>query len=406
MLWWTLLKLRWGPAQARMDAAVELGNTRDARAVDPLISALTRDSDLCGEVATALGKIGDPRAADALMGLLLDERAATRSAAVWALGKVGDGRAVGPLAAVLATDGDADVCEAAAEALVRLGDARGVVRGVPPLVLATRHHPQEGVLDHESICELLVQAGAPAVPPLVELLQHGDPDVQEVATRALAQLGDASAVVPLAAVLQSGGVSIRRAAAEALAKLGSVRAAEALVTALGDQDPDVRKTSASLLARSGPRVVEPLVLALGSGDSVRRREAAKVLALLRAARAVEPLVAATEDPVEEVRWAAANALLAIGDRGAIEALVRQLMRGDVVPPGYLHALLGSLRRSIHNLPVEVLAELAHLESVMGPPARNATGVGSASTGGSRVDCSEFRQLARRELSRRGIQAHE
>src|SRR6188474_854330 len=40
MLWWTFLKLRWGPPRVRLDVAIELGNTRNARAVGPLISAL------------------------------------------------------------------------------------------------------------------------------------------------------------------------------------------------------------------------------------------------------------------------------------------------------------------------------------------------------------------------------
>ena len=56
MLWWTLLKLRWGPPQVRLAAAIELGNTRNARAVGPLISALKRNPDIQREIATALGR--------------------------------------------------------------------------------------------------------------------------------------------------------------------------------------------------------------------------------------------------------------------------------------------------------------------------------------------------------------
>ena len=62
------------------------------------------------------------------MALLLDKRAPTRVAAVWALGEVKDVRATEPLAAVLETDGASDVCEAAALALIRLRDARGITR--------------------------------------------------------------------------------------------------------------------------------------------------------------------------------------------------------------------------------------------------------------------------------------
>jgi hypothetical protein len=58
------------------------------------------------------------------------------------------------------------------------------------------------------------------------------------------------------------------------------------------------------------------------------------------------------------------------------------------------------RRSIHHLPVEVLLDLARLVYVLGPPTR--TEMGRASQ--NRVDCPEFRQLARQELDRRGIHA--
>jgi hypothetical protein len=90
MLWWTLLKLRWGPARARLNAVLELGQTRNRRAVGSLIAALQRNPDIRSEIAVALGNIRDPRAADALLALLLDKQAPTRSSAVWALGEIGE----------------------------------------------------------------------------------------------------------------------------------------------------------------------------------------------------------------------------------------------------------------------------------------------------------------------------
>lgn len=322
---------------------------------------------------------------------------------MWALGTIGDARAADPLAAVLTTDGVSGVCDAAAEALIRLRDARGIVRGVPMLVLRIRRSTQGALTDYQSVGDLIVPLGASAVPPLIDLLQHSDADVQELAIKTLVRLADARAVEPLIALLQEASPPIRRAVAEALAKLGDVRATEALVAALGDKDPEVRQTSANLLARSGPRAVEPLIAALSAEDEVLRREAARVLALLRDARAVEPLVAALDDPVEEVRWAAANTLIALGDQQAIEPLIRLLMRGDVVPTGFLDSLLRALRRAVRNVPSETLRELTLLESVLGPPTRLDMGHGFSRSIDNRVDCPELRQLARQELTRRGIE---
>ena len=403
MLWWTLLKLSWGPRRARLNAAVELGQLRTRRAVEPLIAALDRTPEIRTEVATALGRIGDPRAANALMAVLLDKRAPTRSAAVWALGEVGDTRATGPLAAVLATDGESDVCEAAALALIRLYDARGIVRGVPILVASIRRGARGRAPHYDGVGETLVQIGAPAVGPLIELLRHDDQDVQALAIRTLGQLGDVTAVEPLIATLKHGSVPMRRASAEALAKLGVTRATEALVMSLGDPDPEVRQISAGLLARSGPRVVQLLIDALTVDDPDHRREVARVLAALRDVRSVMPLIEATQDPDQEVRWAAADALIAIGDRRAIEALVRLLMRGDIVPSVYLRSLLGILQRLIHAVPVEILLELMQLEYVLGLPTGLDGGNGFSRAREHRVDCEEFRTLARQELTRRGIQ---
>ena len=388
-LWWTLLKLRWGPKKFRLDAAIELGNSRSARAVDSLIAALHDDQAIRAEAAMALGKIRHKRAADALLRVLLDERAATRSAAAWALGEVKDARAVDPLAAVVMTDGVPSVRDVAARSLIRLGDARGIARGVPALVSRMRLDAQRPAPDFTRLCDLLTPIGTPAIAPLIQLLQQNDQDVQEVAARTLAQLGDASAVAPLIVVLQNGETPVRRIAAEALAKLGGTRAMEALVLVLGDRDSAIRQIAASLLARSGPRAVEPLVVALGTEDPILRREAANVLSALRDARAVEPLIEATDDDSEDVRWAAGNALLIIGDRRALEPLVNLLRRGDVVPTSYFQNLLGSLRRASHAVPVESLLELTRLDYVLGPATR--------------VDCADFRQFALQELARRGIQ---
>jgi HEAT repeat protein len=117
MLWWTLLLLRWAPARMRLDAVIELGRINNVRAVGPLIAALERNPGIRSEIAMALGKIGDPRASDPLMALLLDESARTRASVSHALGMIGDVRAVPPLVAVLASDDMPAVSEAAAESL-------------------------------------------------------------------------------------------------------------------------------------------------------------------------------------------------------------------------------------------------------------------------------------------------
>jgi len=73
----------------------------------------------------ALGKLGDPRAVELLLGLLGDKYWDIRATAAEALGKLADARAVEPLLPLLKDD-HFMVRRAAAEALGRLGDTRAL----------------------------------------------------------------------------------------------------------------------------------------------------------------------------------------------------------------------------------------------------------------------------------------
>jgi len=80
---------------ARTKAAETLGQTRDTRAVEPLIAALKdEDTLVCHMAADALGHIGDERAVEPLITMLHTENAGI---AAEALGRIGDPRAIGPL---------------------------------------------------------------------------------------------------------------------------------------------------------------------------------------------------------------------------------------------------------------------------------------------------------------------
>lgn len=63
------------------------------------------DPTLRWKGAEALGRLGDPRAVDDLIGALQDEDRLVRKKAVWALGALGDPRAVRPLRALYRTEG-------------------------------------------------------------------------------------------------------------------------------------------------------------------------------------------------------------------------------------------------------------------------------------------------------------
>jgi HEAT repeat protein len=152
-----------------------------------------------------LGRIGNEKALDLLIGALARRDGVARSAAR-ELGKLRVERAIQPLAALL---GDGEVSQAAADALLAYG--------------------------------------AQAVAPLLEVLKSGDGIAREAAAGALGELRDKRAVEPLVLVLQTDDVyAVRTAAATALGHLKDTRAIWVLVQTLQLRDETTPERQAAL----------------------------------------------------------------------------------------------------------------------------------------------------------------
>ena len=107
----------------RMKAARILGETRNRRAVEPLVTALRTDKHYAvrEEAANALGKKKDPRAVDALIYALGDKESGVQRLAAASLGEIGDRRAVEPLLITLREDRSPLVRSAVLAALDKIG---------------------------------------------------------------------------------------------------------------------------------------------------------------------------------------------------------------------------------------------------------------------------------------------
>jgi HEAT repeat protein len=107
----------------RLHVIKALGETKDARAVDPLIAVLKDEK--CGiTAANALAKIGQPSVTPLCTALKDGSPVARRNAAI-ALGKIKDSNAVNPLIAAL-NDENPIVRKNAAKALGEIRDNRSV----------------------------------------------------------------------------------------------------------------------------------------------------------------------------------------------------------------------------------------------------------------------------------------
>lgn len=170
----------------------------------------------------------------------------------------------------------------------------------------------------------LVKIGKPAVESLIETLQNGDPQVQQLAAGALGRIGDARAVEPLINAMQSGDRELCMDAAEALGQIGSP-AVEALIPLLQNNDFEVRKETANALGNArDTRAVDPLISALQDNDPSVRWYAARALGNLRNPRALLPLIALLQDDTPAVRETVIEALVIFEDARAVAPLVSAL----------------------------------------------------------------------------------
>ncbi len=239
-------------------------------------------------VCAALAELDGPEAVDGLVDAVRGDGAYLRGLATDALGRLRDPRDLEKLTALLA-DSDGEVREAAARALVSIGDARAV----PSLLAADELWAVRSL-------------GSSALPALLAAVAV--PELHRAALEVLTQrpssfTGDAVPV--LVAALRSEVAAVRRAAAQGLGPARDRRAVEPLAALLEDEDPSVVASAAYALAEYGdPRAVEPLVRALRSGSP----DAAVTLGRSDHERVVPALVAALSQPAVEVRHAAASAL--------------------------------------------------------------------------------------------------
>lgn len=220
-------------------------------------------------------------------------------------------------------------------ALRQLVERRGTV------AVARRRSSRVGAVGRARAAELLGGLEDPKVTDdLVRLLADRDPEVRQVAARALGRCGDALAAAPLLHALEGGSVP-PRVVAQALLRLGP-RAQPALVAALEEPDELVRAVAVEILGLSGAvtasRAIEQ-ALANDPSTEVRIR-AARSLGRVGLPSSLLTLLAATLEtcPVP-LRVVAARALGDLGHPGAVSRL-RELV-GDPV-----HRVASNAARSL------------------------------------------------------------
>jgi HEAT repeat protein len=253
-----------------------------------------------------------------LIAALEDRSTQVRQAAVNALGQIGDASAVMPVIAALQNHHSyVPMRNAATKALVQFG-----APAVKPLISVLEDRGLFG--PRRDAIKALVQIGAPAVRPLIAALENENTSVSSGAIGALIQIG-APAVKSLISALEDRNRQVRQAAARALGQIGETSAVMPLVAALEDESGDVCCAAVTALGQIGDAsAVMPIIAALQNDNPWVSYAAANALGRMKDTRAVEALTVALKEGNRTLRTDAAKALGQIGDKSAVRPLVASL----------------------------------------------------------------------------------
>ncbi|MFP2909558.1 HEAT repeat domain-containing protein [Pyxidicoccus sp. 3LFB2] len=224
----------------RIEAAQVLGAMKAKEAVEPLIALATDESVepfLNKKAIEALGNIGDPRAAPALIRMLTKERKGKSFyvESSYALFQLGQPAADALLPALEGRDPDllkwaqsngVNPASYAMKAATVLGDLREkrAVGALLKQLSFTHSDAQIQALVRMQAADALARMRAPeAVKPLAGLVSETDPTVRDAYVRALSRLGGRDALPALEKAAGTGDFDSREIAVRGLAMLGDAR---------------------------------------------------------------------------------------------------------------------------------------------------------------------------------------
>jgi len=235
-------QLRHLDRNVRSQAALTLGRQPDADALPALLDALSTDPDFFvrEDITWALLRLGEA-AVDPLMDLLKSESADARHHAAHTLGKIGDPRAVDALIHVLG-DSHPMVVMKAAFTLGQLKDTKAV----PALVPLLGHEDREV---QTSVTRAMESFAPTSIPYLIEALQSEHWQARVHAADILGWIEAEAAVPALIEVLDDAHWEVRFAAGTALNEIGGPDAVAALMRLQGDEHPNVSELASIVLSR-------------------------------------------------------------------------------------------------------------------------------------------------------------
>jgi HEAT repeat protein len=261
------------------------------------------------KVLRALGLVREDGAVRPLLEILSDPSPEYRLQAVKSLGSIGDSAAAPGLVKALG-DSDLEVRESAARALGTCGSSSDIEALKPLLKDGNR------LLRMAAISSIGQLGSAAELPLLREQMKDSDPSYKRVVVKAIGALKGADIDVSLGQWLTDSDFYLRGFSAEALAQRAPKKALEAgLIKLLSDPNLGVRIRAIEALAAWKSRAAVPgLLKALRADQPDLRWKSAQALGAIGDPSAADALTyVASHDPEVEIQRAASDALKALKD---------------------------------------------------------------------------------------------
>jgi HEAT repeat protein len=313
-----IVSAKGGLARARAEAAAALGEIGDPSAAPALLAALepaSKDRDTLDanrRIADALGALRAKEAVPALLELTRSTDGYVQVAAVDALGQIGDPAAIDRLVEIATADGvEPFTAKKALLALGRIGDARA-----SRTVLRMLFDERPGVSFFPEAAFAAYQIGKPMAAPLLAVLEGKDAELSGWArqrgvvqgalfaksAQILGDVGGAEAVPALVQKLQykdsDAGLElyVHVFAAESLGRMRAREAVRPLIDLVArERDPNIRDRYCDALARIGdPSAIPALRTAAATGDFAAREGPLTALSRL-GGKPERDLIAAARD---------------------------------------------------------------------------------------------------------------
>ncbi|GAB4577720.1 MAG: hypothetical protein Fur0022_04510 [Anaerolineales bacterium] len=304
---------------------------------DPLLAALQHPNPhVRAGAALALGKTRDARAIEPLVDLLEDPVYLVYTSAERALSLIGS-LAVGALMAVIQTPPSFDSASRAYEALRAIQDPQAV----DLLMAATAY--EETLIRWGAIEALGNMRAVSALPALLEAARHPEENTRQHAAVALGKLRCPEGIQPLTTLLNETNWQMRVVALEALGRIGTYETLLPLLSALRDAHPQVRETAAHMLTHLPAEAGEIFVRALNGAEAWTRRRLARALGEIGYTHAI-PLLEnlALEDDDVQVRLSAAQALALLNHPRGEAVILRTLNAPSVQTRTWAAIALGNI----------------------------------------------------------------